>query len=88
MANVQTLVTIRLIDELVQLALVVAENSNPFKVMFTGVNVAEIYEQTKQVAAAASDVATAAALIEAIKELAKGIYHSLYFICIETLKKL
>lgn len=74
MKIVQSVLTIKLISEVALLASTIAENANPFKVLLTGVNAAEIFERTAAVAGATSDVATGAALIVALRELGEDTY--------------
>ncbi|CAB4044461.1 Hypothetical predicted protein, partial [Paramuricea clavata] len=70
MGIVQAALVVNLIREITRLAMVVAENSNPFKLMFAGVDVDAIFERTRAVADAAATVATGAKLIKAVKDLA------------------
>ncbi|XP_028406176.1 uncharacterized protein LOC114528698 [Dendronephthya gigantea] len=71
MGIVETALAAQLISEVTRLASVIAENSNPMKVMLTGVDVDELYERTTAVVAAAQQVVVGARLVEAIKNLAQ-----------------
>jgi len=66
---VQTQLGVALAREIITLALVIAENSNPMKLLFSGPDLDELSDATHAVAEASVDVAQIVALKRAIEEL-------------------
>ena len=60
-----------LAEQIIYLATKIAENCNPIKVIFTGVNVGDILEQTGKVADTATDVVKGSALLVSVFELSE-----------------
>lgn len=69
---VQGQMALTLATEVTNLALIVAENSNPFKLLFSGPDLDELADAANAIAEASVDVAHIAALIDAAKEVGEN----------------